>query len=88
MAQGIFSCGIQTLWLQRAGFRSCNALWHVCIARWVLNHWTTKEVCIYLIIYLYKYGLTSITLCFELSSNTLLFILFVKLFPVWPLGSF
>ena len=44
MAQGIFSCGIQTLWLQRAGFRSCNALWHVCIARWVLNHWTTKEV--------------------------------------------
>ena len=23
---------------------ACGALWHVCIARWVLNHWTTEEV--------------------------------------------
>ena len=43
---------------------------------------------IYLIIYLYQYGLTHITLYFRLSSNILLFILLVKLFPIWTLEAF
>ena len=58
-----------------------------CIGGPILNHWTTREVPIYLLNHLFvQYGLKHITLYFGYHP-ILLYILCVRPFPVWPLGA-
>ena len=70
-SMGSRACGLQLL-----TYWGLVALWHVksfwtgdqtwvpCIGRWILNHWTTKEV-----LYIFKYNFWGKIISFELKKK-------------------